>query len=215
MERTRISPKTPAELRPQFQGLCRSVNLDPSSPDVLSKLRDPAVVPWSSLTHAIETDAFGTQYGTFRGTLDGNWLHPDPMAWQRSGDFARALKAKGVRSIVVGDLTEEWYLYAIAHPISKMKDIEVNLERYYQDDMIKKIMALYKTLPEGAPEAEVQKLMGDILSDGQVHIPVRILGRDLINSGFPVLRYEIQWTPEQNRPLGEPHSRFQSSDLGF
>ncbi|KAK7692787.1 hypothetical protein QCA50_004420 [Cerrena zonata] len=197
-----ISPKTPTELRSQFQAFCRALNLDPTSSDVLSKLRNPDEVPWSTMTSAIDTDAFGTQYGTFRGCLEGDWLKSDPMEWQRSGGFSRALKAKGVRSIIVGDLTEEWYLYSIAHPVSKMGDIELNLERYYQDDMIKKIMALYKTLPAGAPEPEVKRLMGDILSDGQVHIPVRILGRDLINTGFPVLRYEIQWTPEQNRPFG-------------
>ncbi|CAL1698757.1 unnamed protein product [Somion occarium] len=197
-----IAPKTPAELRPQFEALCRALGLDPSSPDVLTKLRDPDITPWSTITQAIETDALGIQFGTFRGCLDGDWLPSDPMEWQRSGNFARSLKKKGVRSIVVGDLTEEWYLYSIAHPVSSMKDIELNLERYYQDEMVKKVMGLYRTIPKDAPVPEFKKLFGEILSEGQVHLPVRILARDLVNGGFPVLRYEIQWTPEQHRPFG-------------
>ena len=36
-----------------------------------------------------------------------------------------------MKSIVVGDLTEEWYLYAIAYPVSTVDDIKTNLGRYY------------------------------------------------------------------------------------
>ncbi|TCD66077.1 hypothetical protein EIP91_001835 [Steccherinum ochraceum] len=201
-----IAPKTLQELRPQFQGFCRALGLDPSAPDVLSKLRDPNVVSAEAITHVIETDAFGPQYGTFRGALDGTWMPSDPMEWQRSGSFAKTLKAKGLKSIIVGDLTEEWYLYAIAHPVKSMNDIELNLERYYQEEMVSKVFNLYRDLstlvPEGAPVEQFERLMGKILSEGQVHLPVRILTRDLLNAGFPVLRYEVRWTPEQIRPLG-------------
>ncbi|THH16881.1 hypothetical protein EUX98_g9230 [Antrodiella citrinella] len=203
-----IAPKTPKELRPQFERLCRALNLDPSSPDVLTQLRDPALVPASAITHVIETDALGAQYGTFRGTTDGVWMHADPMAWQRSGGFAHALKAKEVKSVVVGDLTEEWYLYAIAHEVRRIKDVEVNLERYYQEEMVQRVLELYvdekvpEGVPEGAPKEVVERFMGRILSEGQVHLPVRVLTRDLVAAGFPVLRYEIRWTPEQVRPLG-------------
>lgn len=111
-----------------------------------------------------------------------------------------------MRSIIVGDLTEEWYLYAIAHPVKSMNDIELNLERYYPPEIVSKVLELYKDqavlVPEGAPAEQFERLMGRILSEGQVHLPVRLLTRDLLNAGFPVLRYEIRWTPEQVRPLG-------------
>lgn len=206
MGSTRISPKSPRDLRPQFQAIARALGIDPASPDALSKLRDPSETPASKLTRIIESDAAGTENGTFRGTVEDSWLPgvPDVMEWQRSGDFARALREKGVRSIVVGDLAEEWYLYSIAHPVKSMKDIELNLKRYYQDEFIKKTLDMYPTLPDGADEGEVKKLLGQVLSDGQVHLPVRLLARDLVNAGFPVLRYEIQWTPEQVRPFGMP-----------
>lgn len=178
--------------------------MDPAAPDVLFTLRNPEKVPASAITHVIETDAVGVENGTFRGCLDGSWLAttPDPMTWQRSGGFANALKAKGVRSILVGDLTEEWYLYAIAHPVKNMDDVERNVERYYPVDVVKKLMPLYRTLPDDASEDDAKRLLGDITGDGQVHLPIRLLARDLVAADFPVVRYEIRWTPEQVRPFG-------------
>lgn len=200
-----LPPKTPAELRPQFHALCRAVGIDPAAPDALAKLSDPSVVPASTITHAIETVAAGPEYGTFRGCLDGEWLasSPGPMEWQRSGEFARALKRKGVRSIVVGDLTEEWYLYSIAHgAVHSTAEVQANLERYYPAEFVEGAMKLFRTVPEGAPIKDFMRLFGEISSAAQVHCPVRILARDLTNAEYPVLRYEIAWTPEQVRPEG-------------
>ena len=201
---TSTNPKTPKDLRPQFHALCHALKLDPNDPDILTTLRDPAKVPYSAITQVIETDAIGIEYGTFRGCLDGTWLSsvPDPMAWQRSGAFAQGLWDKGVRSIIVGDLTEEWYLYAIAHPVPSSKHIVPNLERYYSHDIVQEAMKMYKTVSEDAGIPEVERLFGDIFCDLQVHLPVRLLARDLSNAGFPVLRYEIRWTPEQMRNKG-------------
>lgn len=201
----RTNPKKPAELRTQFRALCRALDLDPDAPDVLQTLRDPAKVPASAITHVIETDAVGVENGTYRGCLDGTWLpvSPPPMTWQRSGGLARGLRNKGVRSIVVGDLTEEWYLYAIAHPLGSVLDIPRNMQRYYPADVVARLIPLYRTLGEDASEDEVKRLFGDMTGDGQVHFPVRLLTRDLMAANFPVVRYEIRWTPEQVRPLGE------------
>jgi len=128
---------------------------------------------------------------------------PGAMEWQRSGGFARGLAEHGIRSLVVGDLTEEWYLYAIAHEIEGIKDVRMNVERYYPASVVKKLFEVYSDrIRDDMSHAEAFRLMGDILSVGQVHLPVRILHRDLLAAGFPVARYEIQWTPEQVRPLG-------------
>ncbi|KAF5361734.1 hypothetical protein D9756_002143 [Leucocoprinus leucothites] len=130
-------PKTPAQLRPQFQALCRGLGLDPDDPDILTTLRDSKKVPWQSITRLIETDALGPlgQYGTFRGCLSPDWMitSPDPMVRQRSGAFSASLRAHGVKGIIIGDLMEEWYLYSIAHPISSTEDILPNLNRYFPD----------------------------------------------------------------------------------
>ncbi|KAJ7089749.1 Alpha/Beta hydrolase protein [Mycena belliarum] len=194
------APRTPAELRPQFEALCRALKIDPSASNALDLL---SKVPASEITKVIETDALGTEYGTFRGCMDGEWLpaSPDPMTWQRTG-FADSLREKGVKSILIGDLTEEWYLYSIAHPISTPMDIVPNLERYYDKNMVAKLVQHYRSLPDNATSAASQRLFGEILSESQVHLPVRIFVRDLHEAGFPVLRYEIRWTPEQLRPEG-------------
>lgn len=199
----RTDPKTPTEYRPQFEALCRALNLDPNAPDILSTLRNPTKVPWQTITHVIETEKLG-EHGTFRGCLYGDWLSgpPDPMAWQRTGGLALGLKAHGVRSIILGDLTEEWYLYSIAHPIQTPRDIVPNLERYFPRDIVKKLVGEWRTLPDDAGSVEAQKLFGEVLSCGQVHLPVRLLAHDLQAGGLPVLRYEIRWTPEQNRQEG-------------
>jgi hypothetical protein len=162
-------------------------------------------VPGSSIMRVVENDLLGVENGTFRACLDGMWLSasPDPMTWQRTGELARGLYLKGVRSVVVGDLTEEWYLYSVAHPVYTPRDIVPNLARYYPEDLVERMVGMYPTLPETAGSDEVQQLFGRILSDGQVYLPTRLLARDLQAAGFPVLRYQIGWTPEGARPLGE------------
>ncbi|KAK7031470.1 carboxylic ester hydrolase [Favolaschia claudopus] len=168
-------PRTPQELRPQFEALCGALNIDPSSSDALDQL---VRVPASEITRVIETDALGTKFGTFRGCLDGKWIpaSPGPMEWQRSGGFASALREKG--------------------------DIAPNLERYYPQDMVTAMTCHYPSLPDTATSDESIKLFGEIFSDFRVHLPIRILARDLHEAGFPVLRYEIRWVPEQLRTGG-------------
>ncbi|TRM60952.1 Alpha/Beta hydrolase protein [Schizophyllum amplum] len=208
-------PKTPAELRAQYAALCSALDLDPASPDTLPSLRDSARVPAERITHVIETDAVGTEHGTYRGCLAPPWLPApsnatasdsmasDPMAWQRSGALARALRTKGVRSILLGDTADEWYLYSIAHPIAGPADIAPNLRRYYADDLVDRMMGLWRTLPEDAPSEDAARLFGEILCAGQVHVPVRLLHRDLVNADFPVVRYEVRWAPEGTRKRGQ------------
>jgi len=198
------TPKTAAELRPQYEALCRVLDLDPASPTTLTILRDPTLVPATKLLHFIETDKVGVENGTYRGCLDGTWIptSPDPMSWQRSGQLARKLREKGMKSILIGDLTEEWYLYAIAHPVHGPRDVYPNVLRYYPRSISEPLVNKYRTLANDASVEESERLMGEILSDGQVHVPVRMFTRDFYNAGFPVARYEIRWTPEHLRPKG-------------
>ena len=160
----RISPKSPAELRSQFQAIARAAGIDPTSPDALAKLRDPAITPASKLTQIIETAQAGVENSTFRGTIEDFWLPgtPDVMAWQRNGGFAKALREKGLKSIIVGELTEEWYLYAIAHPVKSMDDIKLNMRRYYQEEFNKETLKFYPTLSDGASEDECKRLLGEV-----------------------------------------------------
>lgn len=204
------TPKAQSLLRPQYDALCHALKLDPSSPSALVTLKDPSQTPAERITKAIDDEVLGP-YGTFRGTLDGVFLPfsdsnadvTDPMTWQRSGLLAKGLLEHGVRCVIVGDLTEEWYLYSIAHPVRQPSDIKDNLLRYYPEDIVTKMSEMYRGPKDNESEAELMKLFGEMLSEGQVHLPVRLLARDLKQAGFPVCRYEIRWTPEQVRPKGK------------
>ena len=179
--------------------MCRALNLDPSAPNIL---KDLVNVPWESITKVIDTEVLGP-YGTFRGCLADDWVSvkPGPMVWQRSGELGRGLLAHGVKCVVIGDLTEEWYLYSIAHPIEGPQDILPNLERYFPTDVARNLIKEFR--PPLADPEDAEKLFGEILSCGQVHLPIRIFAKDMAASGFPVVRYEIRWTPEQNRTAGK------------
>ncbi|GLB41542.1 putative carboxylesterase family protein [Lyophyllum shimeji] len=197
------NPQTTEEYRAQFRALCLALDLDPGAPDILTTLRDPVKVPWSAITRVIETEALGA-YGTFRGCLTEDWLgtSPDPITWQRTGGLAKGLREHGVRSVVVGDLAEEWYLYSIAHPVHTTAGIAPNLRRYFPRDVVDGFLGKWRRIPDDAGSDVVQKLFGEILSCGQVHLPIRLLVEDLHAAGFPVFRYSIEWTPEQNRIEG-------------
>jgi len=125
------------------------------------------------------------------------------MAWQRTGGLARGLLEHGVHNVIVGDLSEEWYLYSIAHPIKHKADVQENLEKYYPL-MVQHMIDLYGRPPlaDDAKVEELEKLFGVIASAGQVYLPVRLLHRDLLQAGFPTFRYTIKWTPEEARPNG-------------
>jgi hypothetical protein len=198
-----MNPKTPDELRRQFEALSRALGLDPDAANTLSVLRDPKKTSWRSITELIDNKKLGP-YGTFRGCLDGTWLSnmPDPMTWQRTGGLARGLLEHGVRNVIVGDLSEEWYLYSFFHPIKDMRDVQENLERYYPSEAVQNMIELYGSPPDDANVEELKKLFGVILGTAQVHLPVRLLHRDLVQAGFPTFRYTIQWTPVQARPHG-------------
>lgn len=89
------------------------------------------------------------------------------MERQADGMFAKLLKEKGVKSVVIGDLRDEWYLYSIAHPIKTPQDVRDNLRRYYRDDIVDRLLKVYKPLGKNASPEACAKLFGRILSDGQ------------------------------------------------
>ncbi|KAF9257137.1 carboxylesterase [Marasmius fiardii PR-910] len=198
-----LTPKTPTEYQAQYNAVCTAVGLDPSDPSTLGTLKDPAKIPASKLCRVIETDNVGeVYYGTFRGAFDDSWVSVDRdmMEYQASGDFGRNLVKKGVRSIVVGDLVAEWYLYAAANsPVDTKEQVKAGLMRYYRESEVDSMM-------EGREESEEggwRKTFGEILSDWQVYFPVRRLAGDMIKAGFPLLRYHVKWAPKASTDATE------------
>ena len=187
----RSDPRTPAELQPQFDALCKALKLNPDSPDILDTLRDPVKVSWMEIMKVIETKALGVDHGIFCACLSDDWIQtePGPMERQRNGQFARGLQERGVQSIVVGEVSDEWYNYSFSHSISSPQDVGPTLRRYFPDSVSNKLIRCFD---ESKNEAEAKLLFGSLLAHGLVHLPIRLLHKDLYAAGFPVMRYRIE-----------------------
>jgi len=140
----------------------------------------------------------------------------EPMEHQRSGELARGLKEHGVQSVVIGEVEEEWYLYSLAHPVRTREDAEVGLRRYLPEGVVQGLVreweekGRFEAVNEKDGETAMwERVFGEMLSTGQVYLPVRMLARDLCGAEFPVVRYVIEWTPEQCRKGGEIFIFFQ------
>ncbi len=191
----RSDPKTREELQPQFNTLCKALKLNPDSPDILDTLRDPVKVPSMEIAKVIESEALGVEHGIFRACLSDDRIQtePGPMERQRNGQFARGLRERGVQSVVVGEVSDEWYNYSFSHAISSPQDIGPTLRRYFPSSVSAKIIRCFD---ESKNEAKAKLLFGSLLAAGLVHLPIRLLHKDLLAAGFPVMRYRIEWIPE-------------------
>ena len=213
----RSDPKTAEELQPQFDALCKALTLDPDSPDILDILRDPVNVRWTEIMKVIETEALGIKHGIFRACLSPDWIQtkPGPMERQRNGEFPRGLRERGVQSIVVGEVSDEWYNYSFSHPIYSPFDVEEILSRYFPDRIAYNIVKCIGRVSEAKNSEEETMLLGSRLAAALVHLPIRLLHKDLLAAGFPVMRYRIEWIPEQLRPtsMSDPFIQFHDSSM--
>ncbi|OCF41074.1 hypothetical protein I317_05085 [Kwoniella heveanensis CBS 569] len=187
------APLTPATRNTQFHAFCQALSIDPSTPDILSKLRDPAQFPTEKVIKAVQD--MGDQC-TFRGVVgtDG-WVRADQVDYQRNGGLAKGLKEAGVKCIIVGDVRDEDYFYKGVHPSKTQSDLIPNIARYYPWEQSERFLASYGPIAEDATVEEINDLLGRILADGQVHLPVRLLAKELALANFPVVRYAVEFVP--------------------
>ncbi|WOO83410.1 putative esterase/lipase [Vanrija pseudolonga] len=188
-------PLTPSERETQFAAFCAQLGADPASPSILAELRDTARYPTAALVAAVENMGL---HSTFRGVVEAGWLRADQMAFQRSGGLGAALSAAGVRCVIAGDVRDEDAFYGIVHDVTTATDLLPNVARYYPLDVAQRLLAAYPPLDADAPRAQCQARLGRVLADGQVHLPVRLLCRDLAPA-LPTVRYAVEMVP---RALG-------------
>ncbi|WVW85202.1 hypothetical protein I302_107240 [Kwoniella bestiolae CBS 10118] len=188
------SPVSPATRNVQFDALCEAIGLDPKAPDVLEKLRDTTEFPTANLIKAVQSMG---ELCTFRGVIGNDgWVREDQVEFQHSGGLAKGLAAAGVKCIIAGDVRDEDFFYKGVHFSQTKAELVPNIARYYPYEQSERFLASYGEIPEGASVDEINTLLGRILADGQVHLPVRMLQTDLVKHSFPVVRYAIESVPK-------------------
>ncbi|KAK4689641.1 hypothetical protein P7C73_g460, partial [Tremellales sp. Uapishka_1] len=189
------NPLAPSTRDEQFQAFCEQLRIDHTLPDILEQLRDTTKFPTQAVISAVQSMG---NLCTFRGVIgtDG-WNRADEMEYQQSGRMAADLKSAGVRCVIMGDVRDEDFFYSYVHPCQGPSDILPNLERYYPAEQSKRLLAAYPALAVDASPAECDRLQGRILADGQVHLPARLLAKDLVAGGMPVVRYAVEFVAEK------------------
>ncbi|WVQ68653.1 uncharacterized protein L199_006862 [Kwoniella botswanensis] len=187
------SPVTPATRNIQFAALCKAIGIDPATPDVLGRLRDTNEFPTDKLIKAVQNMG---ELCTFRGVVgDDGWVRADQVEFQHNGGLAKGLREAGVRCIIAGDVRDEDFFYKGVHLSKTKADLVPNIARYYPYEQSERFLASYGELSDDASVEEINTLLGRILADGQVHLPVRMLQTDLARHSFPVVRYAIESVP--------------------
>ncbi|WWC71196.1 uncharacterized protein I206_105149 [Kwoniella pini CBS 10737] len=186
-------PLTPSTRNIQFEALCSAIGISPSTPNVLDRLRDINEFSTSRLIKAVQDMG---ELCTFRGVVgDDGWVRADQMEYQHSGGLAKGLKEAGVLCVIAGDVRDEDFFYSGVHPCRTKADLLPNIARYYPWEKSERLLASYGEIPDNASPQELDLMLGRILADGQVHLPVRLLASDLAKYQFPVIRYAVESVP--------------------
>ncbi|OXC65569.1 hypothetical protein AYX13_05414 [Cryptococcus neoformans] len=186
-------PLIPAARNAQFTAFCETVGIDPSIPNVLEELRDTSKFSTDKIIAAVQDMG---ELCTFRGIVgDDGWVRADEMEFQKNGGLAKGLREAGVQCIVVGDVRDEDFFYRGVHPCKKYDDLVPNIARYYPYDQSQQFLASYHPIPKDPSPTELDDRLGRVLADGQVHLPVRLLAKDLATYSFPAVRYAIESVP--------------------
>ncbi|WWC65391.1 uncharacterized protein I303_108009 [Kwoniella dejecticola CBS 10117] len=194
-------PKTVEETQSQFESLLTALDipLTLSGPERLKALR---AVPAEALTRKIMTiDQF-----TFRTVQDGVFF-PKSHTWLYDGKLAEEFKKRNMAAII-GEVQDEETLYRDGFKVTDEISLYKAVNQYYSTTVVNQMIDLYLHQkikepyqhPDPNPDIDsYTKVLGDIISDGQVRAPSRSFARQLRDAGVPldsVHRYIVAWVPE-------------------
>ncbi|KAF9260463.1 alpha/beta-hydrolase [Marasmius fiardii PR-910] len=194
-------PKTSDDVQPQFDELLDACNI-PRSLSGTEKLAKLRAISAFDLVDKVMTLAAHT----FRPVRDGDFFPMNLFDRYLAGDFARQFKDRQLQ-LFIGEVRDEETLYRQTNPPHDLDSLYIEVGNYYSPPVTRKMIDAYlnrKVHKEGAhsdPDPEIdfwKKIFGDIISDGQVRAPSRLLVRQLIGAGVPlssIRRYMINWRP--------------------
>ncbi|KAJ9111612.1 hypothetical protein QFC22_006483 [Naganishia vaughanmartiniae] len=209
------NPKTLEEVQPQFDELLEvhGISQALSGKEKLAALRslDAKVL--------MEKVKQMTRH-TFRPVADGKFFPKDLFARFMNGEFAKQFEKRGM-SLLVGEVLNEECTYRMGAPKDSSK-LRAEIANLYPGSVTEKLIHAYAVdkihlaaaLPDPNPYiGETEKLYGDIVSDGQVRAPERLLIQQLRDAGVPlerVHRYLIGFKPDFVKKvlpgvMGVPH----------
>ena len=191
---TGVQPRTVSQHQAQFEELLSALKI-PLSLSAEEKLQRLRSMPIRHLVDIQES----LKISEFRATSDDAFVSKHLIANINSGDFARRMKARGIK-IMNGECRDEHNLYRTWRTPSQSHDaVRTRLIGDYPPEVVDKLMNHYcsnsKSLPSWAKDW--QDLFGHIYADLQVHHLERGFHRALEKGGLTfgkdVLRYRFDW----------------------
>lgn len=163
---TGVQPKTLDEHQKQFDELLQALDipLTLSADEKLARLRK---ISATNIVKVLDK----LKISEFRALSDGRFVSHQSMVHINNGDFARRLKARGIR-LMIGENRDEHNLYRTWRtPQDSYDDVLRRLSADYPEMVAKKVMQHYcnntRKLPAGIKDWRA--LFGYIYADMQVH----------------------------------------------
>lgn len=196
-------PKTISDVDVQFDEVCTYFKIDSSLPCQarLDALRQVSTV---DLVAALEH----LKNHTFRPITDDIFIHSGMYEYLQSDSFAKEFQRRGCR-LLIGEVANEETLYSAYNSPEEptLEALRLQLSNYYSPELTERILKQYE-LPESEDLSEWKKLFGNIVSDGQVRAPSRVLVRALFANGVPIeciwryqVNYRMSYITEKIAPL--------------
>ncbi|ESK93946.1 acetylcholinesterase [Moniliophthora roreri MCA 2997] len=194
-------PKSLDDVQPQFDELLDVCNISYSLPGQ-EKLAALRAIPALELIDKIMT----LSAHTFRPIRDGHFFPLDLFDRFTAGDFAKEFKRRGLQ-VLLGEVRDEETLYRQTNPPHDLESLYTEVGNYYSPSVTRMMVDAYlnrkvhkdSARPDPDPNIDPwKKVFGDIISDGQVRAPARLLVRQLHGAGVPlssIRRYMINWRP--------------------
>ncbi|KAG4433085.1 hypothetical protein IFR05_011425 [Cadophora sp. M221] len=183
-------PRPLVESQPQFDEVCEYFKIQKSlsGAEKLSALRK---IDAYDLVSAIKH----FKNHTFRPITDEDFIFSGMVEYQRSGEFAKEFKKRGLK-LLIGEMLNEESLYSVYNPPEPNEEsLRLQIANYYGPTTADRVLPWYK-VPKSTDEKEWRALYGRIISDGQVRAPSRFLVNSLIEHGVDIKdiwRYQIAY----------------------
>lgn len=194
-----VQAKDLSETQQQFDELLQALEI-PSSLTAVEKLARLRDVP----AHELISIQDKLKISEFRALSDGDFVSKNIIAHINSGDFARRMKARGMK-LINGECRDEHNLYrAWRTPANSYQDVYRRLCGDYPEIAVQKLMDVscgkQHKLPAGCKDWK--DAFGRLYANMQVHCLERGFHRALVQGGLEpgkdLLRYRFNWRTKQS-----------------